>query len=141
MLPKGDYKHNNKSDHWATPRKLYKSIIELGYIDPCPLFSKEDNLMKFYVNHKLYINPPFSKIETWVNWAIEQYKNGCEILFLMPSRTDTKYFHRMLEYKPKIYFFKGRLSFNDCGIKAPFPCILIHLNHNNSNKNYDSLIV
>lgn len=138
MIPKGDYQKSN-SDDWATPKSLYNKIKNAGYIDPCPLHSTNNCLKDKYTNCKLYINPPFSKLNEFCTWAIEQYNRGCEILLLMPARTDTRYFHLLLEYNPKIYFFKGRLSFNDCGIKAPFPTLLIHLNYKNK-KEYDILI-
>lgn len=47
----------------------------------------------------------------------------------MPARTDTKYFHELLKLKPKIYFIKGRLHFNDSKESAPFPTILLHFNN------------
>lgn len=130
MIPKGDYQKST-SDDWATPKWLYNKILENNYLDPCPLHCKENNLLKSYKNQRLYINPPFSKISIWIDWAIDQYNNGCEIIFLMPARTDTKYFHKILKYNPTIIFLKGRLEFNDCGVKAPFPTILLHLNKNN----------
>ena len=128
MLPVGDYVKTARShDNWATPKKLYNAFMGKGYQDPCPLNCKHNGLVIQWYNSKLFINPPFSDIERWSYWALEQYDNNCDIWFLMPARTDTKYFHALISKADKVYFFKSRLDFNDCGVKAPFPTILIHL--------------
>ena len=107
--------YSKKTDDWKTPEKLYKVLMEKGYLDPCPYQSKEDGLKKDYpVGSKLFINPPFSKMSDWIKYGIEQYRvNHCEVCFLIPARTDTKYFHELLEYNPIIYFIKGRLHYNE----------------------------
>ena len=48
-------------------------------------------------------------------------------MLLIPARTDTVYFHKLLEFKPEIVFIKGRLRFNDSKLSAPFPSILVIL--------------
>ncbi len=127
---KGCFQH--KSDHWKTPSKLYEILIEKKYKDPCPFMSKKDGMKKNYFREKIYINPPYSKIKEWVEYGINQYfKNYCEVLFLIPARTDTKYFQELMSYSPDIYFIKGRLHFNDSKTGAPFPSILVRLRHQN----------
>lgn len=119
------FSHN--TDHWATPKKLYEYFINLGYIDPCPLYCEVDNTNKIYKKQKIYINPPYSKIDEWVKFV----KNNAQkniIIMLIPARTDTKYFHELLELKPSVTFVKGRLRFNDKGV-APFPSILLTFNN------------
>ena len=87
---------------------------------------------KNYFMKKLYINPPFSKISEWVNYGLKQYFiNHCEVIFLIPARTDTKYFHELLSYSPDIYFIKGRLHYNESKTGAPFPSLFIRLKHQN----------
>lgn len=119
---------SKKSDHWSTPIDIYEKFINDGYIDPCPLHSKEDNLNIDFGNVKLFINPPYSDIKSWVEFAIrhhKKYKN--EIVFLVPSRTDTKWFHRLLDYGVELEFIKGRLKFGGSGNPAPFPSVYIKL--------------
>ena len=122
MNLKGCFLHN--TDDWATPKKFYDYLIEEGYSDPCPLNSKEDNLSKIYPEGtKLFINPPYSKINEWTEFI--KNNNHNRILLLIPSRTDTKYFHELLKLRPWIYFIKGRLKFGDSKESAPFPSLLL----------------
>lgn len=118
----------SKSVHWATPNDLYNEYMIKGFIDPCPLNCTTDNLDVDHFGQKLFINPPFDKLDKWVDYALRQVDNKCIVHLLMPARTDTKYFQKMLKYKPSIYFFEGRLKFNDCGKCAPFPTIMVCFN-------------
>ena len=123
---KGNGVFSHESDHWATPKKLYECFMKHGYIDPCPLHCKENNLWKTYFNKKLFINPPYSKIKDWVEFIRRNKSSNCEIWLLIPARTDTKYFHELLELSPDIVFLKGRLHFNDETGTAPFPSVMLH---------------
>ena len=125
MNLKGCYLHN--TDDWSTPKEFYEYLMKVGFIDPCPLHSTEDNLKKLYHNERLYINPPYSKLKEWSEFIINNYKDN-EILLLIPARTDTKYFHELLKCKPWIYFIKGRLKFGESKYSAPFPSLLLLFN-------------
>ena len=86
------------SDHWATPKEIYNNyIIDLGYIDPCPLGSYDFDFRM--INNNIFLNPPYSNIAKWVDWAINNHINNnfTHIVILIPSRTDTKYFHNYLK--------------------------------------------
>ena len=122
----------HKTDNWKTPKDLYSHFMEKGYIDPCPYLSETDNLKVDMGEVNLFINPPYSDIKSWVDYAIEHIKRHKEnhVIFLIPSRTDTKYFQKMLaeNIDMGIYFFKGRLHFNESKGGAPFPSCLIKIN-------------
>ena len=120
--------------HWATPTNLYNKFVESGYIDPCPLHSTINGLCYDYVNAKIYVNPPFKYLDTWVEWIIKQVKNNCTVWLLMPSRTDTKYFAKIFPYVKDIYFFKGRLKYNDGKGVSPFPSMLLRITSAKTNK-------
>ena len=124
---KGCFSHN--SDHWATPSKLYNAFKINGYLDPCPLHCGVDNLHNEYSNCGLFINPPFSELDKWIDFAINCAERGCIVWLLMPSRTDTKYFQRLCRYNVFIWFFIGRLHFNDSEKPAPFPAMCVFLQH------------
>lgn len=50
------------------------------------------------------------------------------IVMLIPSRTDTKYWHEYIQDKATVKFIKGRLKFELDGIPmntAPFPSALV----------------
>lgn len=125
---KGNAVFLHQTDHWATPKKLYNWYMKRGYIDPCPLHCKEDNLNVIYEGKKIFINPPYSQISKWVDF-IENNLPYCSLIHLLiPARTDTKYFHELLKLHPHIIFIKGRLHFNDAG-SAPFPSIIMIFKH------------
>lgn len=115
------------SDHWSTPKEIYnKYVNELGYYDPCPLYA--NNFDWEHINKPIFLNPPYSNISEWVEWAIiNNVISGKHVVILIPARTDTKYFHALLEYGCDLEFIKGRLKFGDSKTGAPFPSVLVHL--------------
>ena len=117
------------SDHWSTPKEIYDYYMNQDYFDPFLLYDSNFHLDPHYAYGNLFINPPYSDIKTWVNYAIEYHKidNTDHIVLLVPSRTDTKWFHELLNYDINIEFIKGRLKFGGSKNSAPFPSILIHL--------------
>jgi len=47
-------------------------------------------------------------------------------VYLVPARTDTKWFHELvLPHASEIRFIKGRLKFGDAVNSAPFPSMLV----------------
>ena len=118
----------HKSDEWATPILLYDAFMSKGYIDPCPLGGKQNALETSYKNERLFVNPPFSKLNMFAFWIIEQAKQGCDIYLLMPTRTDTRYFKLLFEYGiDEIIFIHKRLCYNDSK-PAPFNSMVLHVN-------------
>ena len=117
------------SDHWSTPDEIYDLYVnKLGYYDPCPLY-KDDFDFKMY-GKNIFLNLPYSDIKKWIDWAILNHnvaEKNIETVILMPSRTDTKYFHKLLEYGIEIEFIKGRLKFGNHKKSAPFPSIIVRL--------------
>ena len=74
------------------------------------------------------MNPPYGReIGKWMKKAYQESKKGIIVVCLIPSRTDTKWWH---EYamKGEIRFIKGRLYFTDQHGKtgtAPFPSAIV----------------
>lgn len=125
---------SHKSDEWATPSLLYQAFIRKGYIDPCPLGGKVNALETTYENKRLFVNPPFSKLNEFALWIIEQAKQGCDIYLLMPTRTDTRYFKALFDYGiDEIIFIHKRLRYNDSKT-APFNSMMLHINKSRSMK-------
>lgn len=116
---------SRNSDNWCTPTVMYESFIKNNYFDPCPLNSSFDGL-NINWHKKNFVNPPYSKINNFVDKSIDEHKKGKEIVLLIPARTDTKYFRKLVDYGCFIVFITGRLHFNDSK-SAPFPSCLIHL--------------
>lgn len=117
---------SRNTDHWETPKHIYNKYMDNGFIDPCPFHSTVDNLINEWEVGKYFINPPYSDIKSWVDKAIHEHNKGSEIHLLVPSRTDTKWFHKLLDYGVELEFIKGRLRFSEKG-SAPFPSVIIKL--------------
>ena len=79
-----------------------------------------------------FVNPPYSKIKNFVDKAIKEHKKDKEVVLLIPARTDTKYFKKLVDYGVDITFVTGRLHFNDSN-SAPFPSCYIRLNGKKTN--------
>lgn len=121
--------YSHETDNWRTPTKLYNYYInELGCIDTFKYKDTENEFEKTYKDKRLFCNPPFSKLKEIPKWLKRQYENNCIIYLLIPARTDTKYFHEILDLIPSIVFIKGRLHYNDSKRVAPFPTILLVFN-------------
>lgn len=125
----------SRSINWGTPPEIRNRFA--GYFDPCPFPLPKFNGLEIPWPNKVFVNPPFSDLPSWTEKCSIEYKNGSsDIVLLMPSRTDTKYFHDFVLPFAEIEFIKGRLRFIDLDnsspspVAAPFPCILAHFGGN-----------
>ena len=94
----------------------------------------------------MFCNPPYGReISKWVRKCYEESrKPNTTVVLLIPSRTDTRYFHDYILDKAEVRFIKGRLTFWDLdGEKfknkdfksmtpAPFPSLLAIFRSNNA---------
>ena len=63
--------------------------------------------------------------------AYEESLKGSLVVCLIPSRTDTKYWHDYCMKASEIRFIKGRLKFGNSKNSAPFPSAIVIFNKNN----------
>lgn len=67
----------------------------------------------------------------------EESQKGIVVVMLIPSRTDTSYFHEYIYGKAEIRFIRGRLKFTDedgtAGDPAPFPSMVVIWRNDNGN--------
>lgn len=76
----------------------------------------------------VYINPPYSNIIDFVDKAIIYHKETkATIYFLIPSRTDTKYFERLFNHGCEFTFIIGRLKFGGASQSSTFPSVLVKM--------------
>ena len=123
-----------------TPDWLKEDVIEeFGqYYDPCPVDPVEcghaaDWSARVADMEKdcVYVNPPYTRgsIAQWVQKCGEEHAKGCgPIVLLIPSYTDTAYFHDWIYEKPgvDVRFFKGRIQFKGYKTaRASFPSMLV----------------
>ena len=119
---------SSASDRWATPGNVYEALdkeFRFNY-DPCPLDGKVDGLdpsVSVWKGKRVYCNPPYGPgIGKWLMRGLEANLS----VFLLPARTDTKWFHDIaLPNAVEIRFIKGRLKFGDSKNPAPFPSMLV----------------
>lgn len=135
-------------DTWSTPRDYYKKVAqEFDFkLDAAALQSStlvEDNwygpdhpdeTRRDAFTHDwasdsqggaVWLNPPYGKtIKQWMKKAYDEAKNGATVVCLVPSRTDTAWFH---EYciNHEVRFIRGRLKFGTATNAAPFPSALV----------------
>lgn len=59
-----------------------------------------------------WCNPPYTSIEKWLDKAIEESSHNVTTVMLLPSSTDTKWFHKArLSSRCSIGFGSGRIKF------------------------------
>jgi hypothetical protein len=112
---------------WRTPKAFYEKLdSEFGFdFDPCPSDPKFDGLSAEWGNVN-FVNPPYGReLPKWVRKGYEQWKLGKTVVFLIPSRTDTAYWHDYIMQADEIRFIRGRLRFEGAKHSAPFPSVVV----------------
>jgi hypothetical protein len=108
---------------WKTPKALFQALdAEFNFdFDPCPVKPTTDGLKSRWGNVN-FVNPPYGKeITRWIQKGYREYLLGNTVVFLLPSRTDTRWWHDFVMRATEIRFIKGRLKFDDQKNSAPFP--------------------
>lgn len=126
---------SSATDNWSTPREVYQVLdAEFRFNDdPCPLNDKplEDGLARPW-GSRTFVNPPFSTIAKWCKKAFDEWKSGKTVVMLMPSRTDTRYWHDYIMEADEIRFIKGRLKFGKAKSPATFGSAIVVFNADKS---------
>ena len=131
--------YSSKTNEWSTPIETFKELDkEFNFtLDPCSTkenakcekyFTKEDDgLLQDWSQDVVFMNPPYAReIKDWIKKAYEESKKGAIVVCLIPSRTDTKYWHDYIfKYAYDIRFIKGRLKFGGVKTPAPFPSAIV----------------
>lgn len=71
-----------------------------------------------------WMNPPYSKLGVWMEKAYQESRRGVTVVCLVPSATDTQWWHRLTPYA-EVRFLKGRIRFKGTPSNAPFPSVLV----------------
>ena len=142
---------SNVNNAWCTPQDFFDRLnSEFDFtLDPCAteksakckkfFTAVEDGLKQDWGGYSVFVNPPYGRqIGKWVKKCYEEGKKPTtKVVMLIPSRTDTRYFHDYILGKAEIRFIKGRLTFWDMdGEKylkgdfksmtpAPFPSMVV----------------
>ena len=80
-----------------------------------------------------WMNPPYSRVREFMAKAAQEAAKGCTVVCLVPSRTDTRWWHAHVwdtdKHCPRpgveVRFLKGRLKFGNSQNSAPFPSVIV----------------
>ncbi len=141
--------YSSKNNEWDTPQDFFDALDQVYdfTLDPCcaPWSAKcdkhytaeDDGLSKSWEGETVFMNPPYGReIGKWIAKAYAETRNDrTTVVCLIPSRTDTKYWHDYVMKADAVYFVKGRLKFGNKVIAdytgktdkspAPFPSAVI----------------
>lgn len=134
-----DVHYSSKTNEWATPQYLFDELDrDFNFtLDPCATEDnakcdkyftiEDDGLIQDWSNDVVFMNPPYGRdIKHWVRKAYEESLKGSIVVCLIPSRTDTTYWHDYIFGKASdIRFLKGRIKFGDSKNSAPFPSAIV----------------
>jgi len=145
---------SSKTGEWATPPEFFDKLNwRFGPfdLDPCATIHNtkcanfytetEDGLSKDWTGHTVFVNPPYGKgIDKWIKKGYEESRKGeTRVVMLIPSRTDTKYWHNYVMKASEVYFLKGRLKFGDSVNSAPFPSAIIVFDSTNTQQIFGTM--
>jgi phage N-6-adenine-methyltransferase len=128
--------YSSETDLWATPQEFYNRLdAEFHFeLDVCATpdnakcsryFTERENGLLQKWTGIVWMNPPYGReIGQWIQKAYESAQEGATVVCLIPSRTDTTWWH---EYcmKGEIRFVRGRLKFGGVVDNAPFPSAVV----------------
>lgn len=126
----------SNTDLWATPQGFFDKLNkEFSFtLDVCATdenakcekyYTETDDGLAQEWSGICWMNPPYGReIGKWVKKAYESSLTGATVVCLLPSRTDTKWWHDYC-MKGEIRFIKGRLKFGDSKNSAPFPSAIV----------------
>ena len=130
---------SSASGEYTTPRELYCRLNEEFAFTLDPAATDENHLCEEYYTEEddglalpwygsVFVNPPYGRgIIEWVRKCyIESLDHARVVVGLLPSRTDTKWWHEYVMKADDIRFLRGRLKFGGSTNSAPFPsCVVV----------------
>jgi len=127
---------SSETDMWETPQDFFDRLNEeFGFtLDVCATpenakcpryFTKRENGLFQKWSGVCWMNPPYGReIGQWVKKAYESALGGATVVCLVPSRTDTAWWHDYC-MKGEVRFVRGRLKFGGVTDNAPFPSAVV----------------
>lgn len=146
---------SSRTEEWETPQYVFDYLNNIFKfdIDVCATkdnrkvdnwFSKEhDGLRQNWNLYKsCFMNPPYGKeIIKWMQKAYNESLLGVNVVCLVHSRTDTRWFHDYAMKSSEIWFIKGRLKFGYGKQSAPFPSCVVVFNNEHDTPIIKSVII
>ena len=137
MLQPNSVHFSSERDNWETPQDFFDKLNEeFGFtLDVCAeddtakcekYYTKKDAAFTKEWKAVCWMNPPYGRgIGVWLKKAYETSQNESTVVCLIPSRTDTKWWHDYVMQAAEIRFVKGRLKFDGHKNSAPFPSAVV----------------
>ena len=125
---------------WATPKDLFDKLNAIHNFTLDVAASSNNALCDewFGLDHvnesrrdglaaqwygRVWCNPPYGRVIKY--WVKKAQQHNDLVVMLLPSRTDTKWFHELVLPYAEVQFIKGRLKFGESKLGAPFPSIIV----------------
>jgi phage N-6-adenine-methyltransferase len=108
---------SSEDQDWQTPDYVFDFLDkEFDFEgDPCPVFESGkklfDGLKISWAAGMNFVNPPYSDLEKWIDKGINEQAKKNYSVFLIPSRTDPKWFKKIFLNATEIRFVIGRIHF------------------------------
>jgi site-specific DNA-methyltransferase (adenine-specific) len=135
------------SDNWSTPQGFFDGLnAEFGFDLDAAASAENAKVMPYLcadldalIAHwhdcgsRVWCNPPYSRCAEFVAKAAHEQRHGVTTVMLIPSRTDTRWWHEFIwdreqhRCRPgvEVRFVKGRLKFGEGKNSAPFPSVVV----------------
>jgi site-specific DNA-methyltransferase (adenine-specific) len=129
------------TDSWNTSKYFLEKIhavVPKFCLDPATnrdshvvaethFYEEDEGLSQPWNAKNVFLNPPYSTLETWVAKAHEEFHSGNAktIVALLPCRTNTSYFHKLITPSADVLFIEKRLRFGEAAQQAPFASMLV----------------
>jgi phage N-6-adenine-methyltransferase len=89
----------------------------------------DDGLAQDWGREVAWCNPPYGRhgggIAAWMAKAASASRAGATVVCLVPSRTDTAWWHESVMKAAEVRLVRGRLAFGDAKTNAPFASAII----------------
>jgi phage N-6-adenine-methyltransferase len=132
-----DVMFSSASDEWETPQDFFDKlnaefrftldVCATAYNAKCKIYLDKslDGLAQNWRADICWMNPPYGRgLIDWMRRAYVAASLGATVVCLVPSRTDTKWWHEYAA-KGEIRLIRGRLRFGGAPNSAPFPSALV----------------
>ena len=128
--------YSSRNREWSTPVDLFQELNEVFHfdLDACAdasnakcacYFTKHQNALTQRWRGTVFMNPPYGReIAAFMRKAYEESLLGATVVCLVPSRTDTEWWHRYAK-RGQIIFLRGRLRFGNANSSVPFPSAIV----------------
>jgi len=136
MSSRLDVHYSSRTDEWSTPDDFFAELNETFHfdLDACAsprnakcarYFTREQDALQQRWQGKVWMNPPYEReIAAFMRKAYEESLLGATVVCLVPSRTDTQWWHRYA-MRGQIIYLRGRLRFGGAETSAPFPSAIV----------------